>query len=72
MNTVTYNNCKTLIEAGMYEYQNMLNILSLFVLIGSLTAEQCLELKMLMVDPNAPEEPAADDQQPATDTTTTE
>lgn len=58
MNTVTYKNCKTLIEAGMYEYQNMLNILSLFVLIGSLTSEQCLELKMLMVDPNAPEESA--------------
>lgn len=72
MNTVTYNNCKTLIEAGMYEYQNMLDVLSLFVLIGSITQEQCLELKMLMVDPNAPEEPAADDQQPIADPATTE
>lgn len=71
MNDVTYNNCKTLINAAMYEYQNMLNILSLFVLIGSITPEQCLELKMLMVDP-APEEPAADDQQPTTDPATTE
>lgn len=72
MNTVTYNNCKTLIEAGMYEYQNMLDVLSLFVLIGSITQEQCLELTMLMVDPNAPKEPAADDQQPITDPATTE
>lgn len=63
MNDVTYKNCKTLIEAGMYEYQNMLDILSLFVLIGSITPEQCLELKMIMVDPNAPEEPETDDQQ---------
>lgn len=52
----TYNNCKTLIEANRYQYQDMMNKLALFLLVNLITQEDFVELTGLMTPPNPPVE----------------
>lgn len=52
----TYNNCKTLIEAKRYEYQDMMNKLALFLLVNLITQEDFVELSGLMTPPDLPME----------------
>lgn len=45
---ITYRNCKKLIEAGRYEYSDMMNKLDVFLLADRITQEQYEELVKLM------------------------
>lgn len=45
---MTYKNCKKLIEAGRYEYDDMMNKLDVFLLGNRITQEQYKELVELM------------------------
>lgn len=45
---MTYKNCKTLIEAGRYQHEDMLNKLDVFLLANRITEEQYKELVDLM------------------------
>lgn len=45
---MTYRNCKKLIEAGRYEYADMLNKLDVFLLGNRISKEEYLELIELM------------------------
>lgn len=45
---MTYRNCKKLIEAGRYEYDDMMNKLDVFLLGDRVTQEQYTELVALM------------------------
>lgn len=45
---MTYRNCKKLIEAGRYEYSDMMNKLDVFLLGDRVTQEQYTELVALM------------------------
>lgn len=45
---MTYRNCKKLIEAGRYEYDDMMNKLDVFLLADRITQEQYEELIGLM------------------------
>ena len=45
---MTYRNCKKLIEAGRYEYNDMMNKLDVFLLGNRITEEQYTELVGMM------------------------
>ena len=45
---MTYRNCKKLIEAGRYEYDDMMNKLDVFLLGNRITEEQYTELVGMM------------------------
>ncbi|WP_404988159.1 hypothetical protein [Clostridium culturomicium] len=45
---MTYRNCKKLIEAGRYEYDDMMNKLDVFLLGDRVTQEQYTELVGMM------------------------
>ena len=45
---MTYRNCKKLIEAGRYEFDDMMNKLDVFLLGNRITQEQYTELVGLM------------------------
>ena len=45
---MTYRNCKKLIEAGRYEYNDMMNKLDVFLLGDRIAQEQYTELVALM------------------------
>lgn len=45
---MTYRNCKKLIEAGRYEYEDMLNKLDVFLLGNRINKEEYIELIELM------------------------
>lgn len=58
MSNITYRNCKTLIQAGRYVYEDMYNKLDLFLLVGRITDEEYIELSGMMVPPApVPEDP---------------
>lgn len=46
---MTYKNCKKLIEAGRYEYEDMMNKLDVFLLGDRITQMEYEELRNLMV-----------------------
>lgn len=52
----TYNNCKTLIEANRYAYQDMMDKLALFLLVNLIGQEDFVELTGMMAAPE-PEPP---------------
>lgn len=54
---MTYRNCKTLISAGRYIYDNMFSMLDLFMLVGRITQEEYIELTGMLVPPAEPEVP---------------
>lgn len=45
---MTYKNCKKLIEAGRYEYDDMMNKLDVFLLGDRITQAQYEELVQMM------------------------
>lgn len=47
---MTYKNCKKLIEAGRYEYDDMMNKLDVFLLGDRITQAQYEELVQMMND----------------------
>lgn len=47
---MTYKNCKKLIEAGRYEYDDMMNKLDVFLLGDRITQAQYEELVQIMND----------------------
>ncbi|MEE0733273.1 MAG: hypothetical protein U0M23_06520 [Acutalibacteraceae bacterium] len=49
---MTYKNCKVLIEAGRYAYENMFSMLDLFLLVGRITQEQYIELTGMLEKPD--------------------
>lgn len=58
MNNITYRNCKTLIEAGRYVYEDMYTKLDLFLLVGRISDEEYIALTGMMVPPEpVPEDP---------------
>lgn len=56
MNNITYRNCKTLIEANRYVYEDMYAKLDLFLLVGRITSDQYVELTGMLVAPEPPSE----------------
>ena len=60
MNNITYRNCKTLITAGRYTYEDMYGKLDLFLLVGRITDEEYIELTGMMSPPEleTPKEPS--------------
>lgn len=50
MGTLTYRNCKKLIEAGRYEYDDMSAKLDVFLLGDRITIEEYNELVQMMND----------------------
>ena len=54
---MTYRNCKTLISAGRYTYDDMFSRLDLFMLVGRITQEEYIELTGMLVSPAKPEAP---------------
>lgn len=55
---MTYKNCKTLITAGRYEYENMYSLLDLFAMVERITQEEYIELTGLLAQPEEPVEEA--------------
>lgn len=53
----TYNNCKTLIEANRYQYEDMMSKLALFLLVNLIAQDDFVELTGLMAPPNLEEAP---------------
>lgn len=63
----TYENCKLLITAGRYTYEDMFNKLDLFLMMGRVTEAEYVELTGLLTppkpevtDPVIPVEPPAE------------
>ncbi len=48
---MTYKNCKTLITAGRYEYENMYSLLDLFAMVERITQEEYIELTGMLQQP---------------------
>ena len=59
----TYENCKLLITAGRYTYEDMFNKLDLFLMMGRVTEAEYVELTGLPVEPPA-ETPAEESETP--------
>lgn len=55
MNSITFRNCKTLIEAGRYTYDDMYTKLDLFLLVGRISSDEYMELTGMLVAPPADE-----------------
>lgn len=51
---MTYQNCKTLITAGRYEYEQMFSYLDLFLLVGRIDQDQYIELSGMLIPPAPP------------------
>lgn len=47
----TYENCKLLITAGRYTYEDMFNKLDLFLMMGRVTEAEYVELTGLLTPP---------------------
>lgn len=47
----TYENCKLLITAGRYAYEDMFNKLDLFLMMGRITEAEYVELTGLLTPP---------------------
>lgn len=70
----TYTNCKLLINANRYEYEDMYNKLDLFLMMGRITEEEYVELTGMLTLPEPPaeqpvEQPEQPPEEPATDET---
>lgn len=57
MNNRTYSNCKLLISAGRYTYEDMYAKLDLFLLMGRINEDEYIELTGMLVTPESPAEP---------------
>lgn len=75
----TYENCKLLITAGRYTYEDMFNKLDLFLMMGRITEAEYVELTGLLTpqepepepevtDPVTPVEPPAEPETPVDET----
>lgn len=60
----TYENCKLLITAGRYAYEDMFNKLDLFLMMGRITEAEYVELTGLLTPPEP--EPAPEVTEPVT------
>lgn len=60
----TYTNCKLLINANRYEYEDMYNKLDLFLMMGRITEEEYVELTGMLTLPEVPVEPEPPAEQP--------
>ena len=56
----TYENCKLLITAGRYTYEDMFNKLDLFLMMGRVTEAEYVELTGLLTPPEPEPEPMPD------------
>ena len=62
----TYENCKLLITAGRYTYEDMFNKLDLFLMMGRVTEAEYVELTGLLTPPEPmPESEPTDPVTPA-------
>ena len=52
---MTYRNCKTLISAGRYTYDDMFSMLDLFMLVNRITQDEYIELTGMLVQPVEPD-----------------
>lgn len=57
----TYENCKLLITAGRYTYEDMFNNLDLFLMMGRITEAEYVELTGLLTPPEPTPEPEVTD-----------
>ncbi|MCB6610179.1 hypothetical protein V3C10_04380 [[Clostridium] symbiosum] len=57
----TYENCKLLITAGRYIYEDMFNKLDLFLMMGRVTEAEYVELTGLLTPPEPTPEPEVTD-----------
>ena len=57
----TYENCKLLITAGRYTYEDMFNKLDLFLMMGRVTEAEYVELTGLLTLPEPTPEPEPTD-----------
>ena len=57
----TYENCKLLITAGRYTYEDMFNKLDLFLMMGRVTEAEYVELTGLLTPPAPKPEPEPTD-----------
>ena len=57
----TYENCKLLITAGRYTYEDMFNKLDLFLMMGRVTEAEYVELTGLLTPPEPTPEPEPTD-----------
>ena len=62
----TYENCKLLITAGRYEYDDMFNKIDLFLMVGRITEAEYVELTGLLTPPEPTPEPEPEVTEPVT------
>lgn len=62
----TYENCKLLITAGRYTYEDMFNKLDLFLMMGRVTEAEYVELTGLLTPPEPEPEPEPEVTDPVT------
>ena len=72
----TYENCKLIIIAGRYTYDDMFNKIDLFLMVGRITEAEYVELTGLLTspepevtDPVTPVEPPAEEPETPADET---
>ncbi len=68
----TYENCKLLITAGRYTYEDMFNKLDLFLMMGRVTEAEYVELTGLLTPPAPEPEPMPEPEPEVTDPVTPE
>lgn len=66
----TYENCKLLITAGRYTYEDMFNKLDLFLMIGRITEAEYVELTGLLTPPEPEQTPEPEPTPEVTDPVT--
>lgn len=57
----TYENCKLIIDAGRYTYDDMYNKIDLFLMVGRITEAEYVELTGLLTPPEPTSEPEVTD-----------
>lgn len=62
----TYENCKLLITAGRYTYEDMFNKLDLFLMMGRVTEGEYVELTGLLTPPEPEPTPESEPTDPVT------
>lgn len=62
----TYENCKLLITAGRYAYEDMFNKLDLFLMMGRITEAEYVELTGLLTPPEPEQTPEPEVTEPVT------
>ena len=62
----TYENCKLLITAGRYTYEDMFNKLDLFLMMGRVTEAEYVELTGLLTPPEPEPTPEPEVTDPVT------